>query len=250
MRAAFLGIVASVALPAAAAELPRLVVMDLETPGLEADLTAPLAEYLLTEFQDTQAFQVTGGSDIKAMLEAEIKKQLVGCDDSDCLAQIAGALNAELLASSSVGKLPDGYLFNVKIIRVRDSSVLARASIKSNGEQEQLMKAMHTGVGIVSGTGAVWDRWPRLKPLPLALWGGAAAALGVGITFGLRAQSHYNDFRDPTYQDVRGAKRDGERNQLVANLGFGTAIAAGAAGLLCWWLGGERVEVQETEGTP
>ncbi len=228
---------------AAEAARERLVVMNLDTEGLDPALAKPLNEFLLTEFQAADRYEVIGGSDVVAMLEAEAQKQLLGCDDEDCMAQIAGAMNARLMASASVGQVSGSYLVNLKVIDVRDTRVLARASVKSGGTEDQLMAAVQTAVRMVTATSSVLDELPQVSPLPIGLWGGAAAALGAGVFFGIKAQGHHRDFMDPTYADVEGAERDGRRSQMLANVAFGTAIVSAGAGVLTWWLTGDRVEV-------
>jgi len=228
---------------AAETPLPRLVVRKAESSAVNPERLQPLDEYILTEFQDAKRYEVIGGSDLAAMLDNEAQKQLMGCDDQACLAEIAGAMNADLIASTIVGELDGGYLVSLKIISLRDARVLARTSIKTDHGDDQLMSGARLAVRTVTATSNFTDTLPSVSAVPLALWGVSAAALGTGIVFGLKSNAAHRNFNDPTYADVDGAKRDGERDQRIANIAFGTALLSATAGFLTWWFGGERVEV-------
>ena len=164
-------LISSLTSVARGAELPRLIVKRLESTTLDATRLTPLDEYILTEFQNAKRYQVIGGSDLVAMLETEAQKQLVGCDDSDCLAEIAGAMNADLIASSSVGQLDEGFMVNVKIINMRDATVVSRASVKTSSGDDGLIDGARTAVRMV--TARTWvnssnDSVPPSRPCPLS----------------------------------------------------------------------------------
>src|SRR5262245_8478170 len=90
--------------PETPAPLPRLLVMGLEVTAEVDAATAPLLdELILTDLQRSGLFEVIGGSDLKALVSNEQQKLLVGCNDTACLTEVAGALDTDLLALSSLG---------------------------------------------------------------------------------------------------------------------------------------------------
>ena len=74
-------------------EKPSLVVLDLVSErGIDPGVVRLLNELLLTAFEQTEKYEVIGGSDLKAMLSHERQQDLLGCTDVSCMAQIGGAL--------------------------------------------------------------------------------------------------------------------------------------------------------------
>ena len=96
-----------------------------------------IEEVLLTAFEATGRFKVIGRTDISALMGLETKKEAVGCtEDTACVAQIAGALGVDLVATADVGRLGTTTIVTLKVIVVRTASALRRMrrTVKSNDE--------------------------------------------------------------------------------------------------------------------
>ena len=197
-------------------ELPTLVVLNLVAEhGIDEGKVRLLNELLLTEFGRRAHYRVMGGSDIEAMLSLEMQKQLTGCTDTECLADIGGALGADFLAISNVGRVGDYYLFNVKIINVRTSEVMERWSEQVKGVEGKLMMALRRSVAAVTKTAP-----PETEEKGIALavaeersskqlWGfvalGASAVLGgTGVVL-LAAKGSEDEIRTNQYRDFLNA---------------------------------------------
>ena len=104
----------------AAEELPRAVVMNFAVEkGIDESTVRLLNDVMLSEFQNTGKFHVFGEQDIVSIMDLERTKiQTKGCADDACLAEIGGALGAQYLASSRVGKLGEKFVLNLKMIEV------------------------------------------------------------------------------------------------------------------------------------
>ena len=102
--------------------------------GLMMMLTLPLARAQETT-EDSR-------DEIASMLDAEAQKQMMGCDDSGCLAEIAGALDVDLLVTGSVTPLDKAYVLNLQLINQRYANVMNRVSLTWDGPAKKLPQVM------------------------------------------------------------------------------------------------------------
>ena len=79
--------------PAAAPAKPGVAVTEVRAiHGIEPSLAQVLNEVLLARLKESGVFSsVIGGSDIAAMVDIEQQKAALGCDDTNCLAELGGA---------------------------------------------------------------------------------------------------------------------------------------------------------------
>jgi hypothetical protein len=104
----------AVALVAMAAAEKRVAVLETKVEGgvepvVGKQFTSRLAEVLGRR----PAVKVLAPDDIRAVLEQEAHRQLLGCADDRCIAEIGGALGVDLLVSGRVSKLQDGYALSL-----------------------------------------------------------------------------------------------------------------------------------------
>jgi hypothetical protein len=195
------------AAPAPNAAKPRLVVTDLIAErGLDAGLVRLLNEMMLTELSDQSDYIVIGGSDIKALHDDEAQRQMLGnCDETSCLAELGGALDAQVIVSANIGVVGERYLINLKMIDVAQNRVVRRVSRTTAADERMLLPEMRSAVHELAKGKA--SAAPREEPLPVAAnaaavddganagdpsvlslallgAGGVAAALGAIVLFG------------------------------------------------------------------
>src|SRR5690242_2520281 len=92
----------------------RTLVMDLKPNGIDVDTVETINGLIPVVLDENDQLDVLSGADVKQLIALEAQKQSVGCtDDSSCLADVAGALGAELVVFGNAGKL--GTLFNLNI---------------------------------------------------------------------------------------------------------------------------------------
>jgi len=114
--------------PAAAAAKPGVAVTEVRAiHGIEPSLAQVLNEVLLARLKESGVFSsVIGGSDIAAMVDMEQQKAALGCDDTNCLAELGGALGVPYLIDSSLSKVGGQFVLTLKILAVEDAKVAAR----------------------------------------------------------------------------------------------------------------------------
>ena len=83
-------------------EIPRAVVLPLKSESVQKATLEALDEVLAVELSKLTQIQVVTKGDIDAQLERESMKDVLGCDDSSCASDLAGALNARYLLTGTL----------------------------------------------------------------------------------------------------------------------------------------------------
>jgi len=123
--------VLALALPAAAGAAGRHSVAMLGVnggAGFDSKVLGTVEELLLSALEATGRFEVTSRSDISQLIGFERQKQLLGCTDTTCVAELAGALGVAFVASADLGRLGDVSVLSLKLIDVRRAKVVARVT--------------------------------------------------------------------------------------------------------------------------
>jgi hypothetical protein len=213
------------------AEELKIATPGLVVTGLDASLAAPLTDQLARPFAPVR---VVTPRDIAALLGLERQKELLGCSDGGCLAELGNALGVQGVLLGDVLHLGSTIQVNTRIIEPVGGRQLAAASTTVEAE-EQLLEAL-TRVGLdlkrqfYGARGLVPP--PELVPQPAPEKGGGTrrffpipavlaglSALGGGVLLGLSEGS---------YQQLTGGMRNsltGERAVAVANEGKAFQLA-------------------------
>jgi hypothetical protein len=132
---------------AAAQAKEKLLVAKLAVEqGVSESTGRLLGELLSTELGKSGRFEVVAEADIQAMLKLENDRQLLGCSDVTCIAEMGGAMGAERVLTGSVGQVGELFVLNLKIVNTRLASVEARWSDSVGRDQSALIAATRTAV--------------------------------------------------------------------------------------------------------
>ncbi|MEK7704241.1 MAG: hypothetical protein AAB426_04725 [Myxococcota bacterium] len=110
--------------------------------GAEGKVPQLIDDYLLTAVQNMSGLEVIGQDDISALLGFEKQKDLVGCDDASCLANIGGALGVDLIVAVKVALLGTDWVVTAKLINLREARVEARTSEIVAGDVKALLRSV------------------------------------------------------------------------------------------------------------
>lgn len=80
----------------------RIAVYKLEAAAVDPQLARITEQSLVAELRKLQRCSVLAYDEIQSMIDLESQKQLVGCTESSCLADIAEALGADVLVTGGV----------------------------------------------------------------------------------------------------------------------------------------------------
>lgn len=114
--------------------------------GVSQEQLDVLADLAATELRSTGRFEVVTKSDIQAMLGLERAKELVGCDDASCIAEIGGALGVDLIVAGNAGRFGRLFGVNLKLIDIRRAAVIDSVFRKLEGGVEALLEDMPNAV--------------------------------------------------------------------------------------------------------
>ncbi len=132
----FLFALAVGAAPTAAVQTVAL--FEIKVPAKDAALGSAILDIVTQEVSRVPGYKVISAKEIQAILTEESRKQLSGCDNTSCLSELAGALNAELLISGEVAPLGTGRLLTLQLINHRYANVMNRVALTWTGPDEEM----------------------------------------------------------------------------------------------------------------
>lgn len=226
----------------------RVAVTELELAGVEARQGRVVQMALLAELRKLEGVSVIGTDEVRAMLEMEANRQLLGCTDSGCLSEIADALGADVMVVGTLARSGESSVFGLKRINQREAKVAGsfdRRFAAGNGEEflasigpavEQLFGELPLRSGRSRGVPRALAM--RLNPPPVpawAFWTGASATAAVGgaaVIVGVlngAARLDADAYKASEAVDIHvAAAKDEATNQLAYTvIGLGSAAVAG-----------------------
>jgi hypothetical protein len=116
----------------------KYVVLRLEAKGgLEPATVGLFSDALVGELRKNPGLTVMTGSDVEAVLGAERQRQLLGCTDTNCLTELAGALGADRVVHGSVGRVGESLVVNLTAVDPKNGRAVASVSerLKGGGDE-------------------------------------------------------------------------------------------------------------------
>lgn len=129
-------------LPAYAGEMKIAVLptqFDKSSQGMVPKL---FDEYVLAAVQNSGDYEVIGQDDIAALIGFEQQKDILGCDDASCIANIGGALGVDRVIAVKIARLDTDWVVTSKLINIRSTRVEARTSDMIEGNVKALLGAV------------------------------------------------------------------------------------------------------------
>lgn len=178
LLAAWVCVAAAPPAEAPVAEKPRLAVLELTAGvGVDPALVAPLTDAVTIEVQSRGFFDVTSSRDIATLLGVERQKQLLGCSDSSCFTELAGALGARFVLSGSVSRIGNSWQLTLTTLDTVKAQPLARA-VRLDNTLEGLRAQLAWVVAEATGT-PLPPPPSRVVPVTLLVVAGVATAFGL-----------------------------------------------------------------------
>ena len=112
-----------------------VTVLDVELTVPDEKLDGPaFTEVVVNSLEGTGLLKVISARDVVTMLGLERQKQLIGActnDSSGCVSDLAGALGADLVFATSIGKAGDAYVVSARLFEGRESRVVGRGTLQA-----------------------------------------------------------------------------------------------------------------------
>jgi hypothetical protein len=140
MRALALAALLAAAPAGAADQRPKLAVLDLAANGASKELASAAGGVVASELDRLGVFKVVTSEAIRDLLAFEKQRQMLGCTDAGCMAEVGGALGVDLLVSGKVSRLaatrdvPESFTLELTLTSVKKGQ--REGSIIETGRSE------------------------------------------------------------------------------------------------------------------
>lgn len=115
---------------------PRVAVLDVKASGaVDQRLADGLNPVIGGKVAAQPDLQVITTADIRTALGFERQKQMLSCSDTNCLAEIAGALGADFLLSTELSKVGSTWIVGLSLLDARNAQVKAKATRSADAEE-------------------------------------------------------------------------------------------------------------------
>jgi PEGA domain-containing protein len=143
-----LAVLACALLPAAGAAQPkpRLAVLDFTANGASKELASAAGGVAANELDRLGAFHVVTSEAIRSMLAFEKQRQMLGCTDAGCMAELGGALGVDWLVSGKVtrlaaqGGVPETFTLDLTLTAVKKGQREGSAIESARSEAELMAR--------------------------------------------------------------------------------------------------------------
>lgn len=239
------------------------------TSSTDTELAKTLTQVLTIEVNKVRGVEAIGMADIEALLNHEQQKQLLGCEDASCIAEIGGALGVDALLSSSIGRVGETIVVSIQLNDTHSARKIGGAYETVSGKPDELIRVIQRKVPEVMRTAqphwaqvdsSTQTRTATRTPNRQMNWPAAGVAgfgavmILAGAGLGYVSWSYYSNAVDQS-QQLGGQRYYSSGSQVdISNAqlwGFGSlgALAIGAVASavgVAWYLLTGNAVVEET----
>jgi TolB-like protein len=140
---------------------PKIAVLDFTAVGASKELASAAGGIAANELDRMATFQIVTADAIRNMLAFEKQRQMLGCADAGCMAEIGGALGVDWLVSGKVTKLaaspgvPETFSLDLTLTNVkkaqREGSIIETARTETELVQKTGKAAQKLVAKILAG---------------------------------------------------------------------------------------------------
>jgi hypothetical protein len=128
----------------------RVMLPDLEVKGRHEPIRAALGQIVAQTAGTVRGFEILSAAEVRAVMDQEANKQFVGCTATSCLAEIAEALDADLVVAGRIEDTPDGAaLLSLSLVNARAIVVVNRVNVVWRGDPSRLSDVVRTSAQLL-----------------------------------------------------------------------------------------------------
>ena len=177
--------------PTPPAKVLRVAVYEFEATGVDPHVGTIVTDSVVSELRKLKGVSVVSMDEVRAMLDVEAKKQLTGCEESSCLAEIADALGADGVVIGTLAAVDGAHIIGMRRLDQKEGKALGSVNQRlegAGGEEylaavgpaiEQLFPEFPLKPGQTRGVAPEVALRINPPPLPVAVFYGAAAVTGA-----------------------------------------------------------------------
>jgi hypothetical protein len=106
--------------------------------GVSKETAQLLGDALAGELRKRPGVSVLTQADVGALLGVERTRQMLGCTDSGCIAELGGALGADRVVHGSIGRVGESLVVNLSALDPRRGTAAASVSERLRGASEEV----------------------------------------------------------------------------------------------------------------
>ncbi len=118
--------------PPAPRQKTKVLVLDVKSTDLQPSEVATLTSLITSKLARYQEIEAISGQDLRRLVDLEAQKQAVGCDDAGCLAEMAGALGAQIVIFGQAGRLGGTLVVTLDAFDAQKGVAVARQPIEAS----------------------------------------------------------------------------------------------------------------------
>ncbi len=165
----------------------RILVLDLLGESVEAPLRQTLTGVLTSAVRRAAPVaEVVSTEDVRTLLGVEAQKQLLGCGEDNCFAEIAGSLGADHIVAGTVGRVGDAFALTLRLLDPSKAGVV-RSIARETPEGREALLALVRAAGLELIDPARTGARPRNWSVGFSV-GAVANALRASSGVGLDAE--------------------------------------------------------------
>ncbi len=167
----------------------QLAVFDLEVgEGVSVERGHALGEVITDAVADAlPQCHVLARAELRAMVSVETERQLGGCDQDSCLAEVGAALGVNRAVMGSVSVVDDALVLTLRLVDLSQARVEARESDSSRGDAIAFARYLARRLLLGDDAGER-PKEPVAKDAPDSVWR-TLAWTGLGVGAGLAVVS-------------------------------------------------------------
>jgi TolB-like protein len=169
-------------------ERPRVLVLTPGSATIDKATLSTIAGLMIVELAKDTALDVISDAEVKRLADLEGDRQAVGCDDTTCLAELAGAMGARYVIFGDVGTLGSTVIVNLNLFDSQTTRAVNRVAVKADGVDAlpaalstplRELTAPLTGTTVRPAPAVSTSSGPPILPWVLVGSGAALAAGGI-----------------------------------------------------------------------
>lgn len=110
--------------------------------GASQDIARMLQGLLLAHLSSVDRITVFGRYDLDAVLQAELQKDLLGCNDTTCIAELGGATGADAVMHGELGAVGSKYALSLALVDTTTAALIGRSSVLVPRDGDALIDAV------------------------------------------------------------------------------------------------------------
>jgi hypothetical protein len=105
--------------------------------GVSKETAVLVGDALAGELRRRAGVSVITQADVAALLGVEKTRQMLGCTDSGCMAEVGGALGADRVVHGSLGRVGESLVVNLSALDPRRGAAAASVTERLRGAREE-----------------------------------------------------------------------------------------------------------------